>query len=449
MSVSQSALLTDLYQLTMAHAYFDLGMRETAVFELFVRRMPAGRRFLVAAGLEQIVGYLEDLHFTEDDVEFLRSLQIFPPAFLQHLLTVRFTGTVHALPEGTPFFANEPVLRVTAPILEAQLVESRLLNLAHFQTLIASKAARCSLAAKGRRLVDFGMRRAHGAEAAVYASRAAFLAGFSATATVEAGKRFGIPLSGTMAHSFVEAHDREEDAFRNFVVAGGRRTALLIDTYDTKRAALRVAELALQLKRAHAAGQIQRVRIDSGNLAAEARSVREILDRHGSPDIEIVLSGGLDEYGIESLVKDQVPVDAFGIGTNVAASVDGPTLDMVYKMQLYAGRPRRKVSPGKETWPGAKQVFRERRADGKLLADSVALEDEELPGQPLLREVVRGGRRIKDLPTLAESRDYCAAQLAALPASLQRLDDGPADYPVHVSDGVRALARTADATIGR
>jgi nicotinate phosphoribosyltransferase len=350
MSDTQSALLTDLYQLTMAHAYFELDMHETAVFELFVRRMPPERRFLVAAGLTQIVEYLEELQFTEDDVEFLRSLHIFPPAFLQHLLSVRFTGSVHALPEGNPFFANEPIVRVTAPVLEAQIVESRLLNLAHFQTLIASKAARCSLAAGGRGLVDFGMRRAHGAEAAIYAPRAAFLAGFDATATVDAGRRFGIPLSGTMAHSFIETHDREEDAFRNFLAARSRRTALLIDTYDTERAALHVAALARELKKAHAPGQVQGVRIDSGDLAAQARSVRRILDAEGSPDIEIVLSGGLDEYQIESLVAAGTPVDAFGVGTSLDASADAPTLDMVYKLQLYGvgrvARSHRARKPG-------------------------------------------------------------------------------------------------------
>ena len=448
MSSPQSALLTDLYQLTMAHAYFELGMHETAVFELVVRRLPRARRFLVAAGLEQVVEYLEELRFTEDDVEFLRTVDIFSPAFLQHLPAVRFTGSVHALPEGTPFFAGEPILRVTAPILEAQLVESRLLNLAHFQTLIASKAARCALAANGRGLVDFGMRRAHGAEAAIYASRATFLAGFDATATVEASRRFGIPVSGTMAHSFIEAHDREEDAFRNFIAAGRRRTALLIDTYDTERASLRVAKLARELERAHAPGRVEGVRIDSGDLATQARSVRRVLDAHGCRDIDIVLSGGLDEYQIESLVAAGTPVDAFGIGTSLAVSADVPALDMVYKLQLYAGRPRRKISPGKETWPGAKQIFRERGTDGKLAADSVALAEEELPGQPLLREIMRDGRRIAELPPLHSSREYFLAQLADLPSALRKLDDcGGAHYPVRISDRVRALARMADAAI--
>jgi nicotinate phosphoribosyltransferase len=254
MKPGESVLLTDLYELTMARAYHELGMQETAVFELFVRKLPPTRRFLIAAGLEQVIEYLEALRFTPADLEFLASLKTFPSAFLDYLATVRFTGSLHAMPEGTPFFANEPIVCVAAPILEAQLVESRLLNLVHFQSVIASKAVRCVSAARGKRLVDFGMRRAHGEEAALYAARAAYLAGFDATATVEAGRQFGIPLSGTMAHSFIQAHDSEEQALRNFVAVRGRRTAVLIDTYDTERAAHRVAKLAREFKGIPGAG---------------------------------------------------------------------------------------------------------------------------------------------------------------------------------------------------
>ena len=444
MSVTHSALLTDLYQLTMAHAYFELGMRESAVFELFVRRLPGSRRFLIAAGLEQVVEYLEGLRFTQSDVEFLARLKLFPDAFLEYLLAVRFTGSVHAMPEGTPFFANEPIVRVTAPILEAQLVESRLLNLAHFQTLIASKAARCVLAARGRRLVDFGMRRAHGAEAAIHASRASYLAGFDATATVEAGRLFGIPLSGTMAHSFIEAHDSEEAAFRNFITVRGRRTALLIDTYDTERAALRVAALARELSRADAPGSVQGVRIDSGDLAAQAHVVRRVLDAEGCENVEIILSGSLDESRIQSLLAADTPVDAFGIGTHLDVSEDAPALDIAYKLEEYAGRARRKRSPGKETWPGPKQVFRKCDAAGKLAADFITLADETLPGEPLLREVMREGRRIAEPPTLDAIREHCRSQLDELPPFLRELGPGEAGYAVHVSDRVQALARSVD-----
>lgn len=444
MSLAHSALLTDLYQLTMAHAYFELGMREPAVFELFVRRLPRTRRFLLAAGLEQIVEYLEGLRFTATDIEFLAGMKIFPTAFLEHLATVRFTGSVHAMAEGTPFFANEPILRVTAPILEAQLAESRILNLAHFQTLIASKAARCVRAARGRRLVDFGMRRAHGAEAAIYAARAAFLAGFDATATVEAGRRFGIPLSGTMAHSFIEAHDYEEDALRNFIAARARRTALLIDTYDTERAAQRVAELVRELEQSKSPGRVQGVRIDSGDLAAQALAVRRILDARGGHDVQIILSGSLDEYRIESLLQTNTPVDAFGVGTHLDVSEDAPALDMAYKLEEYAGRARRKRSPGKETWPGAKQVFRERDARGELTGDLIALADETLTGEPLLREVMRDGRRVAQMPGLTAIRDFCRERLAELPATLRTLQASEGNYSVRVSDRVRSLARSID-----
>lgn len=446
MTSEQSVLLTDLYELTMAHAYFDLGMRETAVFELFVRRLPSARRFLLAAGLEQIIQYLESLRFTPGDVEFLTRLRIFPDNFLSYLSTVGFTGSVHAMAEGTPFFANEPILRVSAPILEAQLVESRIMNLMHFQTVIASKAARCVVAARGKRLVDFGMRRAHGAEAALYAARAAFLAGFDATATVEAGRQFGIPLSGTMAHSFIQAHDYEEQALRNFVAVHGRRTALLIDTYDTERAARRVAALARELKESKGPGQVQGVRIDSGDLGAQARAVRSILDTHGAQDVEIILSGSLDEYRIESLLAAGTPVDAFGIGTRLDVSEDAPSLDMAYKLEEYAGKARRKRSPGKATWPGPKQVFRERNSTGLLSGDSIALATEIQPGEPLLQEIMRNGRRVARLPSLTEMREFCRQRVAELPASLRILSMEESQYPVRVTDRVRALAASLDAS---
>jgi nicotinate phosphoribosyltransferase len=443
-NTSSSALLTDLYQLTMAHAYFKLGMRESAVFELFVRRLPGTRRFLLAAGLNQVVAYLENLRFTSADLTFLASLNLFPAEFLEYLAGVRFTGSVHAMPEGTPFFANEPILRVTAPILEAQLVESRLLNLAHFQTLIASKAIRCVLAARGRSLVDFGMRRAHGAEAGILAARAASLAGFDATATVEAGRQFGIPLSGTMAHSFIEAHDHELDALRNFIAVRGR-TALLIDTYDTERAARRVAALSREMKTTQAPGCVQGVRIDSGDLGTQALAVRRILDAEGCEDVQIILSGNLDEYRIESLLASGTPVDAFGVGTHMDVSADAPALDMAYKLEEYAGRPRRKRSSGKQTWPGAKQVFREYDAQGRMRGDCIALATEDKPGEPLLHEVMRNGHRIGPLPQLPAIREYCRSKVSALPTEVRKLEEGESGYGVQVSSGVQALAAEVDA----
>jgi len=443
-STEPSVLLTDLYQLTMAHAYFELGMRETAVFEVFVRRLPRSRQFLVAAGLAQVLEYLEGLQFTAADIGYLATLDLFPQPFLEHLATLRFTGSVDAMPEGTPFFANEPVLRITAPIIEAQMVESRIVNLVHFQTLIASKAARCVLVSQGRRLVDFGLRRAHGAEAAVYAARAAYLAGFQATATVAAGRQFGIPLTGTMAHSFIETHDSEEQAFNRFVATQRHPTTLLIDTYDTERAAKRVVALIQRLKAAGAAGGVRGVRIDSGDLTAQAQLVRGIFDAAGCVDVEITLSGGLDEFSVARLLLADTPVDAFGIGTQLDVSQDAPSLDIVYKLQEYAGRARRKRSLGKETWPGRKQVFRRYNAQHQPVSDLLALSAERPPGEPLLCEVLRDARRCGEPPTLAASRDFCRERLAELPEDLRKLEAADPVYPVQVSEEVQALAQEVD-----
>ncbi|HEV7135380.1 MAG TPA: nicotinate phosphoribosyltransferase [Steroidobacteraceae bacterium] len=445
------ALLTDLYQLTMAHAYLEEGMQETAVFELFVRRLPPTRRFLIAAGLEQALEFIGELRFTAPELEFLARDGSFTPRFLDYLSNLRFSGSVHAMPEGTPFFAEEPILRITAPIIEAQLLESRLINIVHFQTLIASKAARCVIAAQGRRLVDFGMRRAHEGDAALFSSRAAYLAGFDATATVEAGRLWGIPISGTVAHSYIEAHDDESQAFRQFTATRPARTTLLIDTYDTMRAAEQVARLESELKAQGSNQGVDSVRIDSGDLGAQAREVRRILDEHGCREVQIALSGGVDEHQIAALVSSGVPVDAFGVGTALAVSADAPALDMAYKLQMYAGRPRRKRSPGKATWPGAKQVLREYGRDGLALRDRIVLEGEttgSTGGVPLLTEVMRGGRVLLPPRPLQVIRNDCAQQLRALPRYSLELDGSPEDgasciYPVIRSEAVEALAASA------
>jgi nicotinate phosphoribosyltransferase len=448
MKAAARALLTDLYQLTMAQAYFEQGMTDAAVFELFVRRIPATRHFLLAAGLEQALDYIEGLRFSAEELAFLATLGIFRRNFLDYLGTVRFTGSVHAMPEGTPFFANEPIARVTAPILEAQLLESRLLNILHFQTTIASKAARCVAAARGKQLVDFGMRRAHEADAGVFAARAAYLAGFDATATVEAGQRFGIPLSGTLAHSFIEAHDSEEQAFRNFVLSYPERTTLLIDTYDSVRGLQHVIALAREFAAAGRQQGIRAVRIDSGDLAAQARLARAELDAHGCEHIGIVLSGGLDEHRIDELVSSAVPVDAFGVGTALDVSADAPALDMAYKLQEYAGKPRRKRSPGKATWPGIKQVFRERTSAGEYLRDRVARHDEPASGEALLIEVMRNGRRSLLSPPLSALREHCARELRALPPRLRALSAAAAPYRVSISEPLRSMAASFDALAG-
>ncbi len=442
MSQNQSALLTDLYQLTMLQAYFDEGMRETAVFEFFVRALPPGRNFLLAAGLEQVLCYLEQFRVTEAELAWLRAHGGFSEPFLTALGALRFTGDVHALPEGTVFFTNEPVLRITAPISQAQVVESRLLSLLHFSTLIASKAARSVLAAPGKLLVDFGMRRAHGAEAGLLAARAAYLAGFSGTATVQAGVEFGIPVFGTMAHSYIEAHADEVSAFRAFARSCPANVVLLIDTYDTERAAEKVVLLAPEL--ASAGIRVRGVRLDSGDLAAHARAVRAILDRGGLRDATIFSSGNLDEWKVKQLLAACAPIDGFGIGTALDTSSDAPFLDCAYKLQEYAGTARRKHSEGKATWPGRKQVYRHVTADGTFDHDVVALEDDAQRGLPLLLPVMSAGRRVAPAESLAVARARAAAEMAHLPPQLKSLEPAPAPYHVEIARGLRALADELD-----
>ena len=436
------ALLTDLYQLTMLCAYFARGMEDTAVFEFFVRRLPQKRNFLVAAGLEQLLVFLEGLSFTAEEIAWLESTRRFPPAFLKRLEGFRFAGDVDAVPEGTVFFANEPVVRVTAPLPQAQLVETRLINLVHFQTVVASKAARCRLAAGQRLLVDFGLRRAHGAEAGVLASRASFLAGFDGTATVAAGRSFGIPLYGTMAHSFVQAHVSEREAFRHFLECFPKDNTLLIDTFDTVQAAREVVALARELRPHNL--QIQAVRIDSGDLAQLSRSVRHVLDEGGCQSTHIFLSGSLDETVIAELLAAGAPADGFGVGTRLDVSADEPALDCAYKLQEYAGRATRKRSTGKATWPGRKQIERERDTAGTLIADEIVLEQDPARLERLLVPVMRGGKRVGTSPTLAESRARALKELAQLPAPLRSLTQRH-EIPVRIAPAIVALARSIDA----
>jgi nicotinate phosphoribosyltransferase len=430
------ALLTDLYQLSMVTAYQALGMERTATFEFFVRQLPPARGFLVAAGLEQALDFLEGLRFSPEELRWLENTGRFRSDALRRLEGFRFTGDVEAMPEGSVFFAGEPILRVTAPLPEAQFVESRIINLLNFQSMIASKAARCRLAAGPRRLVDFGLRRAQGAEAGLLAARACHVAGFDATATVEAGRLFGIPLSGTMAHSFIQAHDDEAAAFRDFARIHPRGLTLLIDTYDTLRAAHHVVALC------RSGVPVEGVRLDSGNLGQLAREVRAILDAGGCEGVRIVASGNLDEYEIARLLGGGAPIDVFGVGTRLDVSVDAPYLDCVYKLQEYAGRPRRKRSTGKATWPGRKQVFRDCSADGVILGDTIGLVEETLPGRPMLVPAMRGGRRAAQ-PTLPEIRARAQAEIASLPAECRRLRD-PDPIVAAVSDGLRAAAARVD-----
>ncbi|HLN08071.1 MAG TPA: nicotinate phosphoribosyltransferase [Xanthobacteraceae bacterium] len=438
MDPATSPLLTDLYQLNMVQAYLDHGETGTAVFELFVRKLPHERGFLMAAGLESALDVLGRMHFSREEIEWLERSGRFGRNLLDYLEAFRFTGDVDAMSEGTICFANEPLLRVTAPLPEAQLVETRLLNVLHFQSLIASKAARMVLAAPGKLLVDFGLRRAHGAEAGLMAARASYLAGFAGTATVLAEKMFGIPTFGTMAHSFIEAFDDETVAFATFAHSRPRNLTLLIDTYDTEAAAKKVVALAPRLD---AAGiRIGAVRLDSGDLAALSRSVRRILDDGGLADVTIFASGGLDEYALAALVRGGAPIDGFGVGTSLTTSSDAPAFDCAYKLQEYAGLPRRKRSSGKATWPGRKQVWRRFGPDGRMADDVLSLESDVQPGEALIRPVMRNGRRLMPRPNLSEVRAHSAHQLERLPQPLRLLELG-ASYPVQVADAlVRCVA---------
>ena len=437
----KSPLLTDLYQLTMLQAYFAHGMNDIAVFEFFVRRLPQNRGFLMAAGLEQVLQFLENLHFTEDELNWVRASGRFSRDFPDQLAKLRFTGDVHAMPEGTLFFADEPILRVTAPITQAQLIESRVINLLHFQTLVASKAARAVLSAPGKLLVDFGMRRAHGAEAALYAARASHIAGFQGTSNVLAGAEFNIPVFGTMAHSFVQAHDSEELAFEHFARTQPANVTLLIDTYDTEAAARKVARLAPRLKQAGIT--VKAVRIDSGDLAIHARNVRRILDEAGCREIGIFSSGSLDEYALRNLLAHGAPIDGFGVGTAMDTSADAPFLDCAYKLQEYAGRARRKRSEGKATWPGRKQVFRTHDADGIMTGDVLTLEGDTPSGEALIRPVMQNGKRRYEAEMLEHIRQRATEALRRLPPHLRRLEERP-PYPVAVSRPLRELAMAVD-----
>lgn len=438
-----TALLTDLYQLTMLQAYLEEEMTATAVFEVFVRKLPSQRNFLVAAGLEPVLHFLETLSFSEAEIDWLRERGGFSDQLLDHLAGLRFEGDVDAMPEGTVFFADEPFIRVTAPLPQAQFVESRLLNLAHFSTLVASKAARSVLVGGGRRLIDFGMRRAHGAEAAVLAARSAYLAGFDGTATAEAGRRFGIPVSGTMAHSFVQAHASERAALDAFARARPQRPVLLIDTYDTEAAVVKLIELVPALRRDGIAPG--GVRIDSGDLAAHATAVRRLLDAAGLPDVEIFASGNLDEHRIAALVAADAPIDGFGVGTALDTSFDVPAIDAVYKLQSYDGVARRKRSEGKATWPGIKQVVRQLGADGRIERDVVQLDGEPRRGEALLRPCMRGGWRVGSSPTLQESRAYHVHQISLLPDAVRILQPASTPVGVDISPAIRALAQQLDA----
>jgi nicotinate phosphoribosyltransferase len=411
------------------------------VFEFFARDLPRDRGFYVAAGLEQLIGFLEQARFAPEELDWLKKSGRFSDAFVDWLARWRFTGDVDAMPEGTVCFPNEPLARVTAPMPQAQLVESRLINILHLQTLIASKAVRCVLAAPDKLLVDFGMRRAHAAEAALFAARASYIAGFAGSATVLADKMWGIPSFGTMAHSFIEAHGSEAEAFDHFAHAQPNNLVLLIDTYDTEAGAQKVATLAPRL--AERGIRVKAVRLDSGDLNAHAHRVRAILDGAGLQSIGIFCSGGLDEHELVRLLARGAPIDGFGIGTKLDTSADAPYLDCAYKLQEYAGLARRKRSEGKASWPGRKQVFRTRGRDGAFAGDLLTLESDPAGGEVLILPAMRRGRRLAAAEDLVAIRERLADQLTCLPRGVKRLE-APGSYPVQVSAALVNLAAEVD-----
>ncbi|ATB35186.1 nicotinate phosphoribosyltransferase [Cystobacter fuscus] len=432
-----SALLMDLYELTMVDAYLSEGLQDEAAFSLFVRRLPARRNYLLACGLEQALTYLETLRFSPEELAWLESLGRFSRRLLDWLEHFHFTGDVHAVPEGTPLFAEEPLLEVIAPLPEAQLVETALINQVHLQTLAASKAARVVEAAGGRPVVDFGVRRMHGEDAGLEVARAAHVAGVGATSNLLAGQRHGIPVAGTMAHSYVQAHDDELAAFRAYV----RRfpeTTLLVDTYDTLEGVRKVVRLARELGPDF---QVRAVRLDSGDLVALSHAARCLLDTAGLAHVQIFASGGLDEDEVARLLAHHAPIDAFGVGTAMGVSADAPALDMAYKLVEYAGHGRLKLSTGKVLLPGRKQVFREEE-DGVARRDVLARHGEALPGRPLLRRVMHAGRRLSDAsPPLATIRAHAREELGRLPREVRRLEPARPAYPVDVSTELGAARR--------
>ncbi len=436
---SAQGLVTDLYQLTMLQAYLEHGMHAPATFELFTRRLPPNRNYLIAAGLDAALDYLEQLRFEDADIEYLKSLGNFSAECLDYLRGFRFSGSVDALPEGTPFFANEPLLTVHAPLPEAQLVETRLLNLVQLPTAVASKAARVVAAADGRSIIDFGLRHAHGAEAGLAASRAAYIAGVQATSNVAAGQAFGIPVAGTMAHSFVQAHDSEREAFAHFAATFPGAT-MLVDTYDTEAGVEQVLELV------HAAGDAAApaaVRLDSGDLGEHARRTRRQLDAAGLAQVQIIASGNLDEHEIARLIADGAPIDSFGVGAALAVSEDAPCLDVVYKLVAYDGQGRMKLAAEKSTLPDPKQGFRQFDGDSAT-HDVLGLANETDDGQPLLEPVMRDGKRLPNgRRSLDDIRVHAQRALSTLPARLRSLELATPHYRVEITPALQeTTART-------
>ncbi len=437
-SPANVSLLTDFYELTMAASYFEHGMEGQATFELFPRKLPRRRNFLLACGTEDAADFLENFSIDDDGIDYLRSLGVFRESFLEHLRELRFSGEVWAMREGELLFPDEPVMRVTAPVIEGQIMETFLLTCIGFQSLVASKAARVAIACGPRSFVDFSPRRDHGPDAALWAARASFIGGAVATSNVLAGQIYGIPLSGTMAHSYVMSFDREADAFRHFLKTFPKGTTLLIDTYDTVEGARRAAAVVRELGDEV---QLRAVRLDSGDLAELAKEVRKVLDDAGLESVQIFASGDLDEYRIAELRAAGAPIDAYGVGTQLGTGGDVPALGMVYKLVADEAGPKMKRSTGKATLPGPKQVYRF-EAGGKVQHDLMAMADEPPPegGRPVLELLMQDGRRVREREALAVSKERAEAALASLPEELRALDEAEHPYEVRKSTELQRLA---------
>ncbi len=430
-------LVTDLYEFTMAESYLREGMDAPATFSLFIRSYPRDRAYFVSAGLEHLLELIPRFRFGEESLEYLASLGKFSSSFLHYLENFRFTGTVRAIPEGRLFFTQEPLLEVTAPIIEAQLIETLVINVLQMETLIASKAARCVQAARGRSLIDFSLRRTHGVDAGVKVARASYLAGFDGTSNVLAGKLFHIPVVGTMAHSYIISFPSELDSFYAFERAFPRSTVLLIDTYDTVHGAEKALQVARKMREKGL--DLQGVRLDSGDMVQLSREVREIFHQGGFPDVKILVSGSLDEYTIEEMLNAGAEVDVFAVGTRMGVSADAPYFDIAYKLVEYDDRPVLKLSSGKKTWVGRKQVYRNLDEKGRMKGDTVALLQEEPPeGQPLLETVMEGGKPLRQAESLKTVRERFQREWASLPQALRQTRP-QSSYPVRISASLQQL----------
>lgn len=430
-----SALFTDLYELTMLQAYYAEGMTSPAVFELFFREMPENRNYVMAAGLEEVLQFLENVRFSADDLDWLRQQGSLNEACLEVLRDFRFSGDVYAMPEGTLVFANEPVIQVVAPLPQAQLVETFILNQLHLQSLAATKAARVVTAAQGRHVVDFGSRRSHGTDAALKVARSSYLAGAAGTSNVAASRLYGVPAFGTMAHSYIQAHPNERSAFKAF--AGEfPGTTLLVDTYDTLDGLRKVIDLSRQCRERF---KIRSIRLDSGDLAELAKGARKLLDAAGLNEVKIIASSSLDEYKITALLQAGAPIDGFGVGTELAVSGDVPEIDFSYKLVAYDGQPRMKLSSSKINRPGRKQVFRV-YDQGRMRYDTLTRFEETADGEPLLQPVMQNGQRLQGSRVpLEQAREHAKAQLEALPEEFKTLEQAQKGYRVETGVALEDL----------